>query len=29
MVKFLIEQGFDVRPPQRDAGNVGVDFFVP
>ena len=29
MIKFLIEPGFDVRPPQRDAGNVGVDFFVP
>lgn len=29
MIKFLIEPGFDVKPPQREAGNAGIDFFVP
>lgn len=29
MIKFLIEPGFDVKPPQREAGNAGIDFFIP
>lgn len=29
MIKFLIEPGYDVKPPQREAGNAGIDFFVP
>ena len=29
MIKFLIEPGYDVRNPQREAGNAGIDFFVP
>ena len=27
MLKFLIESGYDVKAPQREAGNAGVDFF--
>lgn len=29
MLKFLIEPGYDVKAPQREAGNAGVDFFIP
>lgn len=29
MLKFLIEPGYIVKAPQREAGNAGVDFFVP
>ena len=29
MLKFFIEPGYDVRPPERDHGNAGVDFFIP
>lgn len=29
MLKFLIEPGFVVKAPQREAGNAGVDFFIP
>jgi len=29
MIKFLIEPGYDVKAPVRDAGNAGVDFFIP
>lgn len=29
MIKFLIEPGYDVKPPQRETGNAGIDFFVP
>jgi dUTPase len=29
MIKFLIEPGYEVKSPQREAGNAGIDFFVP
>jgi dUTP pyrophosphatase len=29
MIKFFIEPGYDVKVPVRDAGNAGVDFFIP
>ena len=29
MLKFLIEPGYVVKAPQREAGNAGVDFFIP
>ena len=29
MVKFFIEPGYDVKKPERDYGNAGVDFFIP
>lgn len=29
MLKFLIEPGYIVKAPQREAGNAGVDFFIP
>ena len=29
MIKFLIEPGYDVKAPERDAGNAGVDFYIP
>jgi dUTPase len=29
MIKFLIEPGYDVKAPERDYGNAGVDFRVP
>lgn len=29
MIKFFIEPGYDVRSPERDPGNAGVDFFIP
>lgn len=29
MLKFFIEPGYDVRPPERYNGNAGVDFFIP
>lgn len=29
MIKFFIEPGYDVKYPQRDYGNAGVDFFIP
>jgi dUTPase len=29
MIKFLIEPGYDVKAPVRDAGNAGVDFYIP
>jgi len=29
MIKFFIEPGYDVKAPVRDAGNAGVDFFIP
>ena len=29
MINFFIEPGYDVRKPERDFGNAGIDFFVP
>ena len=29
MIKFFIEPNYDVKAPVRDAGNAGVDFFIP
>lgn len=29
MIKFLIEPGYDVKAPERDFGNAGVDFYIP
>lgn len=29
MIKFLIEPGFNVKHPQRDFGNAGIDFYIP
>lgn len=29
MIKFFIEPGYDVKSPERDFGNAGIDFFIP
>lgn len=29
MIKFFIEPGYDVKKPEREAGNSGIDFFIP
>lgn len=29
MIRFFIEPGYDVKAPQREFGNAGVDFFIP
>ena len=29
MIKFFIETGYDVKAPEREDGNGGIDFFVP
>lgn len=29
MIKFFIEPGYEVKKPERDFGNAGVDFFIP
>lgn len=29
MIKFLIEPGYNVKKPERDYGNAGIDFFIP
>lgn len=29
MIKFLIEPGYDVKAPEREFGNAGVDCYVP
>lgn len=29
MINFLIEPGYDVRKPEREFGNAGIDFFIP
>ena len=29
MIKFFMEPGFDVKKPERDYGNAGIDFFIP
>lgn len=29
MINFLIEPGYEVRKPEREFGNAGIDFFIP
>ena len=29
MIKLFIEPGYNVKPPVRDYGNAGIDFFIP
>ena len=29
MIKFFVEPGYDVKYPERDFGNAGIDFFIP
>lgn len=29
MIKFFIEPGYDVKYPEREYGNAGIDFYVP
>lgn len=29
MIKFFIEPGYDVKHPEREYGNAGVDFYIP
>lgn len=29
MINFLIEPGYDVKKPEREYGNAGIDFFIP
>ena len=29
MIKFFMEPGYDVKAPERDFGNAGIDFFIP
>jgi dUTPase len=29
MIKFLIEPGYDVKAPEREFGNAGVDCYIP
>lgn len=29
MIKFFIEPGYDVKHPEREFGNGGIDFFIP
>lgn len=29
MIKFFIEPGYEVKSPERDSGNAGIDFFIP
>lgn len=29
MIKFFMEPGYDVKKPERDFGNAGIDFFIP
>lgn len=29
MINFFIEPGYDVKKPERDYGNAGIDFFIP
>lgn len=29
MIKFLIEPGYNVKAPEREYGNAGVDFYIP
>ena len=29
MIKFFVEPGYDVKAPEREYGNAGIDFFIP
>ena len=29
MISFFVEPGYDVRKPEREFGNAGIDFFIP
>ena len=29
MIRFFIEPGYNVKHPEREFGNAGVDFFIP
>ena len=29
MIKFFMEPGYEVKKPERDYGNAGIDFFIP
>ena len=29
MIKFFVEPGYDVKHPEREFGNAGIDFFIP
>ena len=29
MTRFFIEPGYNVKKPERDYGNAGIDFFIP
>ena len=29
MIKFFIEPGYEVKNPERELGNAGIDFFIP
>ena len=29
MIKFFMEPGYDVKKPEREYGNSGIDFFIP
>jgi dUTPase len=29
MIKFFMEPGYEVKKPEREYGNAGVDFFIP
>jgi hypothetical protein len=29
MINFYVEPGYDVKKPERDFGNAGIDFFIP
>lgn len=29
MINFYMEPGYDVRKPEREFGNAGIDFFIP
>jgi dUTPase len=29
MISFYIEPGYEVRKPEREFGNAGIDFFIP
>ena len=29
MINFYVEPGYDVKKPEREFGNAGIDFFIP
>jgi dUTPase len=29
MIRFFIEPGYNVKKPEREYGNAGIDFFIP